>query len=145
MLAWRTGELLRTLTQGRYAEVELDEDYQLHVRDEGKLFPLPRFSGGEEDLANLCLRIAVSQIIAERGGAAPMNFIILDEIFGSQDATRKGNILRSLKNLSGQFRQVILITHVEDVKDALPYALSVDLQGDGTSHVSVEGSPMVGG
>ncbi len=120
LLAWRTGDLLRTLTQGRYPEVELDDDYELHIREEGKLFPLPRFSGGEEDLANLCLRIAVSQVVAERGGATPMNVIVLDEIFGSQDATRKSNILRSLKSLSAQFRQVILVTHVEDVKEALP-------------------------
>ncbi len=114
----------------------------MQIRDEGKLFPLPRFSGGEEDLANLCLRIAISQVVAERGGATPMNIIVLDEIFGSQDATRKSNILRSLKSLSDQFRQVILVTHVEDVKDALPYALSVSLQGDGTSRVTVEGSPI---
>lgn len=145
MLAWRTGELLRTLTRGRYPEVELDEDYELHIRDEGKLFPLPRFSGGEEDLASLCLRIAISQVIAERGGATPMNFIVLDEIFGSQDAARRANILRSLKHLSEQFRQVILITHVEDVKDALPFALLVSLQNNGTSSVTLEGSPMMAG
>jgi exonuclease SbcC len=141
MLAARTGELLRTLSQGRYPEVELDEDYELQIRDEGKLFPLPRFSGGEEDLANLCLRIAISQVIAERGGAAPMNFIVLDEIFGSQDANRRSSILRSLKDLSAQFQQVFLITHVEDVKDVLPYALVVRMRGDGTSDITVEGGP----
>ena len=42
---------------------------------------------------NLCLRIVISQIMATRSGGE-INFIALDEIFGSQDAQRRENILR---------------------------------------------------
>lgn len=94
--------------------------------DGGKSFKLKRFSGGEEDLANLCLRISMSQLISERSSGAEINFIALDEIFGSQDEARKINILNCLNKLSSQFRQVFLITHFEDIKDMLPRALKIE-------------------
>ena len=56
----------------------------LLVYDNGNAYGIERFSGGEEDLANLCLRLAISEVITERAGGV-FNFIILDEIFGSQD------------------------------------------------------------
>lgn len=143
MLSSKAAELFRKLTDGKYTNMELDEDYEIHIQDEGKLFGLPRFSGGEEDLANLCLRIAISQVITERSGGTAINFIALDEIFGSQDTIRKSNVLKALNDLSSQFRQIMLITHVEDVKDSMPYSLNVYEDEDGISHVSVEGSPKI--
>ena len=68
LLEARTSYLFNEITDGRYPSVELDEDYELSILDGDKAFKLKRFSGGEEDLANLCLRIAMSQVIAERSG-----------------------------------------------------------------------------
>ncbi len=141
MLSLRASELFRKLTDGKYLSIQLDEDYGISIEDNGKMFPLERFSGGEEDLANLCLRIAISQVIEERAGAVSINFIALDEIFGSQDETRKANILKVLNDLSTQFRQIILITHVEDVKDTLPYAFNVVENPDESSRIIIEGTP----
>ena len=104
------------LTDNKYSEVELDENYDLLVYDNGELYNINRFSGGEEDLANLCLRLAISEVITERVGGV-FNFIILDEIFGSQDKIRRQNIMKSLNTLSSKFRQIFLITHVDDVKN----------------------------
>ena len=86
---------------------------------------IARFSGGEQDLANLCLRIAISQVVAERSGGTQVNFIVLDEIFGSQDEERKELIMNTLQHLSSQFRQIFVITHVEEIKDVLPVVVSV--------------------
>ena len=44
--------------------------------------------GGEEDIANLALRLAISQMIAERAGQ-PLSLLVLDEIFGSLDEDRR--------------------------------------------------------
>jgi exonuclease SbcC len=68
----------------------------------------------------------MSQVIAERSGGAEVNFIALDEIFGSQDDKRRQNILNSLSKLSTQFRQILLITHLEDIKEMLPRVFRVD-------------------
>lgn len=128
MIASRASELLSLTTQGRYSIMELDEDYNIFLYDQTDRFQLARFSGGEQDLANLCLRIAISQVVAERSGRSQINFIVLDEIFGSQDEQRKDLILTALQHLSSQFRQIFIITHVEGIKDALPVVISVAAQ-----------------
>ncbi|MFA5861226.1 MAG: SMC family ATPase [Candidatus Thermoplasmatota archaeon] len=140
MLSAHAGRLFRELTEGRYADLEVADDYDLLVHDEGQAFGLARFSGGESDLANLCLRLAVSQVVAERAGTEGFGFLALDEVFGSQDEVRKGNILRALKGLSGRFRQIVLITHIDDIKDAAENVIRVRALDDGTSECVVEGA-----
>lgn len=135
LLARRASGLLSLTTSGRYTRLELDEDYQISLYDGNHAFPLGRFSGGEQDLANLCLRVAISQILAERSGGAPINFIVLDEIFGSQDEERKSLILNALGQLSSQFRQIFMITHVESLKDTLPVILEVGLVDEQQSEI----------
>ena len=143
MLSQRASEMLGRITRGRYALVDLDDDYNILVEDNGESFTTDRFSGGEEDLANLCLRIAISQELAERSGWEQISFIALDEIFGSQDGGRKRDILDALQTLSGQFRQILVITHIEDVKEALPYVLNVREGAGGMSSITVEGAAPV--
>ena len=77
---------LRDLTNGRYTELELNEDYGATLLDDGD--PKAVISGGEEDVANLALRLAISQMIAERAGQ-PLSLLVLDEIFGSLDEDRR--------------------------------------------------------
>ncbi|MEM0343197.1 MAG: SMC family ATPase [Thermoplasmata archaeon] len=124
---------LEAMTDGRYSRVELDEDYEMQIEDQGQEYPVSRFSGGEADLANLSLRLAISNIIADRTGASPVNIMILDEIFGSQDANRKRSVMTALSRLSNRFRQIFIITHIEDVKDATNYIIRVTERDDGTS------------
>lgn len=138
LLSLHAGRLFRELTEGRYADLEVDDEYDLVIHDEGEAFALERFSGGETDLANLCLRLAVSQVVAERAGTEGFGFLALDEIFGSQDEVRKGNILRALKGLSGRFRQILLVTHIADVKDSAEHVLRVEALDDGTSKVVID-------
>jgi exonuclease SbcC len=132
-LATLTSKGLESMTDGRYSRVELEEDYEMKIDDQGTLYPVGRFSGGESDLANLCLRLAISAIIADRTGANPINILILDEIFGSLDPSRKRSVMAALTRLSGQFRQVFLITHIEDVKDLMNHVVRVQELEDGSS------------
>ncbi|UCB58666.1 MAG: SMC family ATPase [Thermoplasmatales archaeon] len=125
------------LTDGKYPEIELDENYDIIVYDNGEKYSINRFSGGEEDLANLCLRLAISEVITERAGGI-FNFIILDEIFGSQDDIRRHNIMKSLSSLSGKFRQIFLITHVEDVKNDMENIIYVNENQEGISTIKIE-------
>lgn len=113
---------LGDLTDGRYGELELNEDYAVTVLEEG--VPKPVISGGEEDLANLVLRLAISQMIAERAGQQ-FSLLILDEVFGSLDDARRLHVLELLRRLQDRFAQVIVITHIEGVRDGLDRVLSV--------------------
>ncbi len=137
VLSELTSKGLESMTEGRYSSVELDENYEMQIDDQGTAYPINRFSGGESDLANLSLRLAISRIIADRTGATPINFLILDEIFGSQDPNRKRSVLTALSRLSTQFRQIFLITHIEDVKDTMNYVIRVEEQEDGTSRAEL--------
>ncbi len=137
LIAHRASELLSLTTQARYSTVELDEDYNIRIWDGNIPFAIERFSGGEQDLANLCLRIAISQVVAERSGGAPINFIVLDEILGSQDAERQSLILQALGQLSSQFRQIFLITHIDSVKDMLPVIVEVTIEDEQTSSARI--------
>jgi len=60
-------------------------------------------------------------------------------VFGSQDEERKNNILKALSELSKQFRQILIITHVEDVKETLPYVLTIKENSDNNIEVKTEG------
>lgn len=133
-LAEISGRLLTELTDGKYSGVDLDEEYNMFIYDGNEKHPLPRFSGGEADIANLCLRLAISQLIAESSGIET-GFIILDEIFGSQDVHRKASIIEALNGLSKQFRQIILITHVDEIKDTLENIIEVAENEEGVSYI----------
>jgi exonuclease SbcC len=113
---------LTELTDARYTELELDDKYRLLVLEEG--VPKPVISGGEEDLANLVLRLAISQMIAERAGQA-FSLLVLDEVFGSLDDVRRQNVIDLLRGLQDRFDQVIVITHIEGVRDGLDRVISV--------------------
>ncbi len=113
---------LTELTDARYTELELDDKYRLLVLEDG--VPKPVISGGEEDLANLVLRLAISQMIAERAGQS-FSLLVLDEIFGSLDDVRRQNVLALLRGLQDRFEQVIVITHIEGVRDGLDRVITV--------------------
>ncbi|NNG15329.1 MAG: SMC family ATPase [Gemmatimonadales bacterium] len=129
---------LRDLTNGRYSDLELDESYVATILEDGE--PKGVISGGEEDVANLALRLAISQMIAERAGQ-PLSLLVLDEIFGSLDEERRVAVVELLRGLADRFPQVILITHIESVNEGFDRVIRVVL--DPSSGVSTVREPAV--
>jgi exonuclease SbcC len=121
-LAERAGGFLQELTNGRYSDLELSEDYVPTVVDDGEVKPV--ISGGEEDVVNLALRLAISQMIADRAGQ-PLSLLVLDEIFGSLDEERRQSVVDLLRAVADRFPQVILISHVEGLRDAFDRVVRV--------------------
>lgn len=107
-----TSEYFSKITDGKYSEVSLDENYNIMI--DGKTIDL--YSGGERDLANLCFRLSLGQNLSQRRGN-PINFLVLDEVLGSQDKERQQNILINLKKLENKFSQILLISHVDEIKE----------------------------
>lgn len=116
-------DLLSLMTDGRYNVLEVSESYSAVIRDDGELKPV--ISGGEDDIVNLALRLAISQMIADRAGQS-FSLLILDEVFGSLDETRRNNVVSLLQNLKNRFEQIILITHVESIHDEVDNCLWVE-------------------
>ncbi|MDQ6886636.1 MAG: SMC family ATPase [Gemmatimonadota bacterium] len=136
-LAELASGFLNDLTDGRYAELELDDLYNIVVLEDG--VPKPVISGGEEDLSNLVLRLAISQMIAERAGQ-PFSLLVLDEIFGSLDESRRANVVELLRGLQDRFEQVIVITHIESVREGLDHVITVRFDEERSCSV-VEAGP----
>jgi exonuclease SbcC len=113
---------LSELTDSRYAELELDDQYNVVVLEDG--VPKPVISGGEEDLANLVLRLAISQLIAERAGQN-FSLLVLDEVFGSLDEARRLNVVELLRRIQDRFEQIVLITHIESVREGVDRVVEV--------------------
>ncbi|MBP5719349.1 MAG: hypothetical protein J6X53_10330, partial [Abditibacteriota bacterium] len=124
-------EYLKMMTGERYDTVELDEYYNAVIRYDGE--PLPVISGGESDVLNLSLRLGISQMITDRAGHS-FSLLVLDEIFGSLDDERKANVVDVLRHLRTRFEQIIIITHVDLVRDAVDCGIQVTFDREsGTS------------
>ncbi len=122
-MAELASEYLADLTDGRYTAVELAEDFTPTVVEDGEAKSV--ISGGEEDILNLCMRISLSHMLAERAGQH-FSLLMLDEVFGSLDEGRRGNVLALLEKLRNRFEQIIIITHLDDIKDGVQHLIQVD-------------------
>lgn len=130
------GALLDELTDGRYKRLELSDEYALTLIEDGA--PKPVISGGEQDVASLAMRMAISQMIADRSGRA-FSLLILDEVFGSLDRDRRALLIDTLGTLLGRFEQIIVITHIEETRDAFEHAYRVTYNDEtGASDVTVD-------
>lgn len=105
------------ITKGKYQHIEVNNDFDFFIYDDGKKYPIERFSGGEIDLANLVLRIAISKTLTELSGANSIGFLAFDEVFGSQDESRRMEILEAFHTIKEQYRQIFLISHEMEIKE----------------------------
>jgi len=86
----------------------------------------------------LAMRLALSQMIAERAGH-PLSLLILDEPYGSLDKTRRANVLNLIRMLRDVFRQVIVISHVDETRDAVDHVVEL-VYDEGAGRTRVRGS-----
>lgn len=129
-------EMVSLLSDGRFDQVRVDEDYNLLVRDDESLRPLSELSGGEIDLIALATRLALANVVAERHGTGGPGFLILDECFGSQDPARRESILTALRGLRGAYGQLLLISHVGGLEDAADEVVELSLD-ESREHLTV--------
>ncbi|MBA2624059.1 MAG: hypothetical protein H0U89_00375, partial [Acidimicrobiia bacterium] len=124
-LAAQAADLFAELTDHDYDRLEVDpQTYDIQIRDQGLAYGMDRFSGSETDLANLALRVAISEHVRFQSGGA-VGLLVLDEIFGPLDEERRERMLLALERLRSRFRQILVVTHANDVKEQLPSAIEV--------------------
>lgn len=122
--------LYSQITKGRYNDLRITDDFEFSINREGFDVPLETLSGGEKDLAGLCLRVAVSKRIASLAGRKNMGFLALDEVFGSQDEHRREELLKTLHPISKDFKQIFVISHNGDVHSAFETNLIIKKEGN---------------
>jgi DNA repair exonuclease SbcCD ATPase subunit len=125
LLSTQAAELFGELTDHEYERLEVDpETYDIRITDQGRTFGMDRFSGSETDLANLALRVAISEHVRFQSGGT-VGLLVLDEVFGPLDDDRKERMLLALERLRARFGQVLVVTHASDIKEQLPSAIEV--------------------
>ncbi len=122
-----TSGFIGVLTDGRHGVVEIDDDYGVTLFENGVAQPV--ISGGAQSVVALAMRLAISQMIAERAGH-PLSLMILDEPFGSIDVTRRQNVLDLLRRLRATFKQVLVISHSDDIQNAVDTCFDFTYDGD---------------
>jgi DNA repair protein SbcC/Rad50 len=144
----RANELLERLTGGQM-RVSFETQRQLKSRDatvetldirivdNAGERPYENYSGGEQFRINFAIRLALSQVLAKRAGAR-LQTLVIDEGFGSQDPGGRQRLVEAINTIQDDFRRILVITHVDELRDAFPTRIEVEKTAVG-SVVSVMG------
>ncbi len=100
------------------------ETLDILVNDELGSRSYDLFSGGEAFRINLALRIALSKVLAQRMGL-PLPTLFIDEGFGTQDAAGRERIVDAIASIQEDFEKIIVITHLDELKDLFPVRIEV--------------------
>ena len=82
------------------------------------------YSGGEAFRVNFALRIALSQLLAERAGTQ-IRTLVIDEGFGTQDAEGLHALVSAIRTIQDDFDKILVVTHLEELKNAFPVRIEV--------------------
>lgn len=123
---------LETQRERRTGRGEPIETLEINVSDELGPRSYEMYSGGEAFRVNLALRIALSKVLAQRMGA-PLPTLFIDEGFGTQDAAGRERILDVISSIQDDFDKIIVITHLDDLKDMFPVRIEVQKDGNGST------------
>lgn len=122
-------QILPVITSGRYKAVQLEDDYTVRVFDPeaGEFRPKEVFSGGTEDQLLLAMRLAFALALIPQAKGRNPEFLFLDEPLGSSDRVRREGILELMhKELSQNFKQIFLISHVGDLEAEADIVIEMD-------------------
>jgi exonuclease SbcC len=90
------------------------------------------FSGGESFRIDFAIRIALSKLLARRAGA-PLPTLIIDEGFGTQDNSGIEKIKEAITSIQDDFEKILVITHINDLKDAFPLRIESVKTAEGST------------
>jgi len=139
-------EVLATLSDGQMAlelrtqrenqSGSMSETLDLVVLDGAGERLYESFSGGERMRVDLALRVGLSKLLAHRADAR-CQMLVCDETCAPLDARGRAQFVEALGRLAlAEDLTVLVVTHVDELKDAFPCQIAVTKDGDG-SHVEV--------
>lgn len=134
-IARTAGEILEEVS-GKYSLLKIDDDFNILVEDGGEYYPISRYSGGEIDMIAVSVRVAISEYLMRFGpDGESYSFLIMDEVFGSQDLEHREKMIQMLRSLEERFPQIIAISHISDVQGQFDNTLQVVEDEYGNSRV----------
>ena len=89
------------------------------------------YSGGEAFRVNFAIRVALSMLLARRAGAR-LQTLVIDEGFGTQDSRGRDGLIEAIRAVEPEFRMILVITHIAELKDVFPTRIDVIKGVDGS-------------
>jgi len=140
-IEYEANRLLARMTDGRmHVRIETQretlkgdtvETLDINIGDELGTRPYELFSGGEAFRVNFAIRIALSKLLARRAGAQ-LQMLVIDEGFGTQDAEGRSRLVEAITSIQDDFSRILVITHIEELKDAFPVRIEVSKTENGS-------------
>ena len=112
-------------------KAETLETLDINTSDELGTRRYEMYSGGEAFRINFALRIALSKLLARRAGA-PLPTLFIDEGFDTQDSSGKEKLIEAINSIQDDFEKIIVITHIDELKDAFPVRIDVTKTPEGS-------------
>ena len=119
------------ITQKGNKKGNVVETLDIQISDEVGTRKYEMYSGGEAFRVNFALRIALSKLLAKRAGAR-LQTLIIDEGFGTQDGKGKERLIELITAIQDDFAKIIVITHIQELKEAFPVHLEVKKDHEGS-------------
>jgi len=122
------------ITQREYKDKKRDdlrETLEIQISDSAGVRDYEMFSGGEAFRVNFAIRLALSEILAQRAGAR-LQTLVIDEGFGSQDSIGRQRLIEAINTVRADFAKILVITHIESLKDAFPTRIEVEKTKQGS-------------
>ena len=119
---------IRFVTQAEYKDKKRDdlrETLEIQISDTAGIRNYEMYSGGEAFRVNFAIRLALSKILAQRKGAR-LQTLVIDEGFGSQDTQGRQRLIEAINLVKGDFAKILVITHLDELKDAFPTRIEVE-------------------
>jgi exonuclease SbcC len=93
------------------------ETFDVLVHHDGGLRDFAMFSGGEAFRIAFAVRLALSKLLVRRAGAR-LETLVIDEGFGTQDPAGRERLIEAIHLAQEEFAKVLVITHLDDLKEA---------------------------
>ena len=126
---------IRFETQKKYSDkkrVDMRETLDIQISDGAGIRDYEMYSGGEAFRVNFAIRLALSEVLAQRKGAR-LQTLVIDEGFGSQDVRGRQRLIEAINLVKSDFAKILVITHLEELKDAFPTRIEVEKTEDGST------------
>lgn len=111
-------------TQRETKQGNVRETLDIQIADELGTRAYEMYSGGEAYRVNFAIRVALSKLLARRAGAE-LRTLMIDEGFGTQDAQGREHLVDAITAIQADFDRILVITHIEELKDAFPVRIEV--------------------
>ncbi|MDX1993452.1 MAG: SMC family ATPase [bacterium] len=122
---------LKLNTQREKVTGGVAETLDIEIADELGTRSYELYSGGEAFRINFAIRVALSQMLARRAGAQ-LRTLFIDEGFGTQDEEGRNKLVEAITAIQEDFDLILVITHIDDLRDSFPVHIMVDKTGSGS-------------